>query len=86
MSGPAWWRRLFGGKPAPAGEIALTIVQDGKRRDITVRELAVGTKLAGDALLQVLVEKGLVSHEEIAQKIRRISEEHFRAGGPPADR
>ena len=85
----SWWRRLFGSGPArpraPGDDIAVTIVQDGRRRDVTVRELAVGTKLAGDALLQVLVERGLVTHEEIAEKIRKISQEHFRPGEPPAD-
>ncbi len=85
MSG-GWWQRLFRVRRTTIGdEIAFSIVQDGKRRDVTVRELSVGTKLAGDALLQVLVEKGLVTHEEVTEKIRRISEERYRAGEPPPD-
>jgi hypothetical protein len=85
----SWWRRLFGGGDSPragsADEIALSIVQDGQRRDVTVRELAVGTKLAGDALLQVLVDKGLVTHEEVSRQLRRITEERYRAGEPDHD-
>jgi hypothetical protein len=63
-------------------DIALTIVQDGRRRDVTVGELAVGTKLAHDALAQILVEKGVVTHAELRERVRRISEENYRAGGP----
>ncbi len=64
-------------------EIALTIVQDGRRRDVTVGELAVGTKLAHDAMVQLLVERGVITHEDLRDRIRRISEEHYRGGEPP---
>ncbi len=68
---------------SPAGnDVALTIVQDGKTRQITVRELAVGNKLAGDALLSLLVEKGIVTAEEFQAKIRHLSEHHYRPGQP----
>lgn len=70
-----------GGAALPGDDVALTIVQDGRRRDVTTRELAVGNKLAGDALLQVLVERGLVTHEEVRAKLQRISEELYRPGG-----
>ena len=84
------WRRLFGGgrtaaAPAPPpGELAFSIVQDGQRRDVTVRELALGTKLASDALLQLLVEKGVLTPDEVRDRIRRISTEAWRPGEPPA--
>jgi len=68
---------------SPAGdEVALTIVQDGQTRQISVRELAVGNKLAGDALLSLLVEKGIVTVEEFQAKIRHLSEHHYRPGQP----
>ena len=85
------WRRLLGGgrppaAPAqPAGEIAFSIVQDGQRRDVTVLELALGTKLATDALQQLLVEKGLLTPDEVRERILRISSETWRPGDPPAD-
>jgi hypothetical protein len=60
-----WLRRLLGKE-----EVALTLVHQGKRRQITVRELALGNKLAGDALLAVLAEKGLVDPAEVRAKIR----------------
>jgi hypothetical protein len=69
----------------PTGEIALSFVQDGQRRDITVRELAIGTKLTTDALLSLLVEKGLLTAEELQARIHQISTEHYRAGEPPAE-
>jgi hypothetical protein len=84
---------LFGGgakasPPAPAaspaGEVALSFVQDGQRRDITVRELSIGTKLTTDALLSLLVEKGLLTAEELQARIHQISAEHYRSGEPPA--
>ncbi len=62
-------------------DIALSIVQEGRRRDVTVRELALGNKLAGDALLQVLAEKGLVDPDEVRERIRRIAQERYRPGG-----
>ena len=85
------WRRLLGrGRPPaapaqPAGEIAFSIVQDGQRRDVTVRELALGTKLASDALLQLLVEKGVLTPDEVRERILRISSETWRPGEPPAE-
>jgi hypothetical protein len=83
-------RGLFrGGRPPaaparPASEIAFSIVQDGQRRDVTVRELALGTKLASDALLQLLVEKGVLTPDEVRERIKRISSETWRPGDPPA--
>ncbi|MFH1841855.1 MAG: hypothetical protein ABIF77_01495 [bacterium] len=59
-------------------EIALTLVSGNKRRDISVRELAVGNKLAADALLAVLVEKGLVDAVEVRAKLQELSERNFR--------
>jgi hypothetical protein len=67
-------------------EIALTIVQDGKTRQITVRELAVGNKLAGDALLSLLVDKGMITAEEFYAKIEHLREQHYRPGTPPPDK
>jgi len=66
-------------------EIALTIVQDGKTRQVTVRELAIGNKLAGDALLSLLIEKGIISAEEFYAKIEHLKEQHYRPGTPQHD-
>jgi len=89
MSG--WWQRLRGARQAasPArdgagGEVAFSLVQDGRRRDVTVRELALGTKLASDALQQILVEKGILTPDEVRERIKRISNETWRPGEPPA--
>lgn len=74
-------------QPSRKGEeIALTIVQDGKTRQITVRKLAVGNKLAGDALLSLLVEKGIISAEEFYEKVEHLREQHYRPGTPPRDK
>ena len=66
----------------PADSIALTIIQDGRTRHVTLRELSVGNKLAGDALLSLLVEKGIVTAEEFQDKIRHLQEQHYRPGNP----
>jgi hypothetical protein len=65
-------------------EIAMTLVVGDQRRDISVRELAVGNKLAADALLAILEEKGLVKAEEVQAKIRLLSECNFRPQPPDA--
>jgi hypothetical protein len=72
----AWLRRLF-----TRDDTALTLIQDGRRRDISVRELALGNKLAGDALLAVLAEKGLVNPAEVREKIHRLTEASPQPGG-----
>jgi hypothetical protein len=59
-------------------KVALTIVQGDQQREVSVRELALGNKLAGDALLAVLVEKGLVDAEDVRAKIRQLGRQNWR--------
>jgi len=68
----------FWNRKTPGEEIALTLVAGNKRRDISVRELAVGNKLAADALLAILVDKGLVDAGEVRAKLQELSERNFR--------
>jgi hypothetical protein len=72
------------------GEIALTIMHGDQKREVSVRELAIGNKLAGDALLSVLADKGLVNIAEIQAKIRQLGQQNWRVmtggqAGPAAD-
>jgi hypothetical protein len=69
-------------KPSIGDDIALTIVQDGQTRQVTVRELCVGNKLAGDALLSLLIDKGIITAEEFQERIRHLSNEHYKPGTP----
>ena len=70
-------------------DVALTLVQNGKRRDITCAELAVSNKLAHDALVALLVSKGMITPQELQGKILELRDRHYRAGdradslGPP---
>jgi hypothetical protein len=66
----------------PADDIALTLLRDGEKRPITIRELAVSNKIAGDALLALLIEKGFFTLEEFQTKIQHLSEDHYRPGEP----
>jgi hypothetical protein len=68
----------------PGDDVALTLVVDGRRREITVRELCVGNKMAHDALLSLLFEKGIVTAEELHDRLHEFSQKHFRPGEPPA--
>jgi len=72
-------------RPAAGDDIALTIVQDGQTRQVTVRELCVGNKLAGDALLSLLVDKGIITAAEFQDRIRHLSQEHYRPGAPESE-
>ncbi len=60
----------------------MTLVIGDRRRDITVRELAVGNKLAADALLAVLAEKGLVDAADVKARIKQFGERDYRPGLP----
>ena len=65
-------------KKLPGDDIAISVFKDGQRRDITVRELTVGNKLTCDALLSLLIEKGLIEPREIQQRIQQMTKQHFR--------
>ncbi len=69
----------------PGDDVALTLIRDGERRDVTVRELTVSNKIAFDALLSVLAEKGLVEAAEVHARIRQLTSGHLRPGAPPPE-
>ena len=65
-------------------DVVLSMIRDGRRTDLTAGELALGNKLAADALLAVLAEKGLVDPAEVQARIRELRERHWRAAGDSA--
>jgi hypothetical protein len=66
-------------------DVVLSMIRDGRRTDLTAGELALGNKLAADALLAVLAEKGLVDPAEVQARIRELRERHWRPAAAPAD-
>ncbi len=62
----------------PADDVAISVFKDGQRRDITVRELTVGNKLSVDALLSLLIEKGVLEAGEVQQRIQQLTKQHYR--------
>ena len=69
----------------PGDDVALTLVMNGQKREITVRELSVGNKMAHDALLSLLIEKGIITAEEMRERLQKLSQNHFKPGRPGPD-
>ena len=69
--------------PGLGDDVAMRIVKDGKPRDVSYKELLLSTNLTLEALMSVLVQKELITPEELLQEIERIRksrENHGRAG------
>lgn len=65
--------------------VAMKIVHDGKVHEVTVEQLVVSNQLSQEALISVLVKKGIVNPKELLEEIERIRTERYRAGEPDLD-
>jgi hypothetical protein len=58
--------------------IALKMVINGEERDITYEELALSNNLAQEALVRLLIDKGIFKPEELMQKMETVKQERYR--------
>ncbi|HPQ41041.1 MAG TPA: hypothetical protein PLV45_11775 [bacterium] len=58
--------------------VVMQIVQDGKVRNITLRELVLSQNLSLEALTSVLIRKGLITPDDLLEEIDRIRRGHTR--------
>ncbi len=50
----------------------------GNRQQVTIEELALSNMISIEALVQLLVEKGLLTEAEILERVRKVQEESKR--------
>lgn len=60
----------------PDENVVMQIVQDGKVRNVTVRELLLSQNLSLEALTSVLIRKGIITPDDLLQEIDRIRRGH----------
>ncbi len=63
--------------------VAIKMVVNGQVREITYEELAVSNNLAQEALVRLLIKKGVIDPKELGEEIQAVSNERYRTGNPP---
>lgn len=58
--------------------IALKMVVNGEEKEITYEELALSNNLAQEALVRLLIDKGVFKPEELMQKMEAVKKERYR--------
>lgn len=58
--------------------VAIKMVIDGKERDVSFEELALSNNLAQEALVRVLIEKGLFKPDELLKMMGKVKKERYR--------
>lgn len=61
---------------------AMKIVVDGQEKYISFEELALSNKLTQDALVGLLIKKGLFEPKELLDEINTVKNERFRPDTP----
>ena len=64
--------------------VAMKMVVDGQVREITVEQLVISNQLSQEALVSLMVRKGLIDPKELLEEIERIRTERYHAGEPDA--
>lgn len=63
--------------------VAIKMVVNGQVREVTFEELAVSNNLAQEALVRLLIKKGVIDAKELGEEIQAVSNERYRTGSPP---
>ncbi len=58
--------------------VALKMVINGEEKEITYEELALSNNLAQEALVRLLIDKGVFKPEELMQKMELVKKERYR--------
>lgn len=59
-------------------KVALKMVVDGKERDVSFEELALSNNLAQEALVRLLIDKGLFQPKELMEMMEKVKVERYR--------
>ncbi|MBN2056036.1 hypothetical protein JW905_13995 [bacterium] len=74
--------RLFGKKPAGGGldnETALRMVMGDNVKDISYKELCLSNKFSQEALVSLLIRKGVITGEEMLAEFNQLSKQNEKA-------
>ena len=59
-------------------KIALKMVINGKEKDVTYEELALSNNLAQEALVRLLIEKGMFKPDDLLKMLETVKKERYR--------
>lgn len=62
--------------------IALKMVVNGKEKDVTYEELALSNNLAQEALVRLLIDKGIFEPKELIEMLEKVKKERYRVREP----
>ena len=65
--------------------VAMKLVIDGHVREITVEQLVISNNLSQEALVSLLVKKGLIKPKDLLDEIDEIRKARYRTGDPDTD-
>ena len=64
-------------KPPP-----IRVMIDGKEREVSYEELALSNNLAQEALVRLLVDKGIIDARDLLDYMQKIKQERYRVMPP----
>ncbi len=59
-------------------DVAMKMIVDGQERDVTYQELALSNNMAQEALVRLLIEKKLITAEELLDMMQTVKKERYR--------
>jgi hypothetical protein len=59
-------------------KVALRMIIDGKEREVSYEELALSNNLSQEALVRLLIDKGVFKPEELLQWLETVKKERYR--------
>lgn len=59
-------------------KVALKMVVGGQERDVTYEELALSNNLAQEALVRLLIDKELITPEDLMKMMETVKKERYR--------
>ncbi|RKX26808.1 MAG: hypothetical protein DRP47_07620 [Candidatus Zixiibacteriota bacterium] len=59
-------------------KVALKMIVNGEERDISFEELALSNNLAQEALVRLLIDKGLFKPDDLMKMMEKVKKERYR--------
>ena len=62
--------------------VAMKMMVDGQVREITVEQLVISNQLSQEALVSLLVKKGIIDPKDLLTEIETVRKDRYRPGEP----